>query len=211
MKSISAQTLSNPAIAPASPEVILNPVTGDRMTILHSSETSGGTYAKFRFDLPPGASGSPLHYHTRMSETFTVLAGSLEMEVGRKGNRRTLQVGDSLHVPPGMHHSFRNASGEWVTFTSENRPSEGFERFIRGMFGLAIDGKVNHEGMPTNLLHLALLLKHGDIVLVGVPSTVQRLLVGTLARLARLLRTERSLLKYWNVGDRNAGDQSRAQ
>lgn len=203
MKPIAAQTQFNPSIALESPELIVNPVTGDRMTILHSSRTSGGAYAKFRFDLPPGASGSPLHYHTRMSETFTVLAGCLDMEVGRKGNRRTLQAGESLHVPAGMHHSFRNASDEWVTFTSENRPAAGFERFIRGMFGLATDGKVNHEGMPTNLLHLALLLKHGDITLVGLPLTVQTLMVGTLVQIAHLLRAERSLLKYWNTSDRS--------
>ncbi|MBW4474349.1 MAG: cupin domain-containing protein [Stenomitos rutilans HA7619-LM2] len=203
MKPISAQTRLDASVTTETSEVILNPVTGDRMTILHSLYTNGGTYAKFRFDLPPGASGSPLHYHTRMSETFTVLAGNLEMEVGRKGNRRTLQAGDSLHVPPGMHHSFRNASNEWVTFTSENRPAAGFERFIRGMFGLAIDGKVNHEGMPTNLLHLALLLKHGDIVLVGLSPRLQRLLISTLVYIAHLLRVDRSLLQYWHVSDRS--------
>ncbi len=93
-------------------EVIENPVTGDRMTVLHSSRESDGAYAKFQFDLPPGAKGSPLHYHTRMSETFTVLKGCLEMEVGQKGNYRTLQAGESLKVPPEMPHSFRNASNE---------------------------------------------------------------------------------------------------
>jgi hypothetical protein len=39
-------------------ETIENPVRGNRMTILHSVRTSNGTYAKFQFDLPPGAKGS---------------------------------------------------------------------------------------------------------------------------------------------------------
>lgn len=176
---------------------IENPVTGDRMTVLHSAHTHGGIYAKFQFDLPPGAKGSPLHYHRRMSETFTVLKGCLKMEVGQKGNYRTLQAGESLEVPPGMPHSFCNASNEWVTFTSENRPAIGFERFIRGMFGLAIDGKVNHEGMPTNLLQFALLLKQADLILVGLPLVVQTLLIDTLVGLAQVLGVERSLTKYW--------------
>lgn len=199
---VSTQFISS--ITVESPELIVNPVTGDRMTILHTSQTNDGTYAKFRFDLPPGASGSPLHYHTTMSETFTVMAGSLDMEVGRKGNRRTLLAGDSLHVPAGMHHSFRNASDEWVTFTSENRPAAGFERFIRGMFGLAIDGKVNHEGMPTNLLHLALLVQQGDIIFVGLPLTVQTIVIGSLVWLAHRLNAEQALLKYWNRDRSNA-------
>ncbi|MDX2240349.1 MAG: cupin domain-containing protein [Leptolyngbyaceae cyanobacterium bins.302] len=178
-------------------ETITNPVTGDRMTILHSAQTNDGAYAKFQFDLPPGAKGSPLHYHTRMSETFTVLQGCLEMEVGRKGNVRMLRAGERLEVPPGVPHSFRNPSNEWVTFTSENRPATGFDRFIRGMFGLAIDGKVNPEGMPTNLLQFALLIQQADLVLVGPPRVLQMLLIGGLAQLGRLIGVERSLLKYW--------------
>ncbi|MBC8000376.1 MAG: cupin domain-containing protein, partial [Leptolyngbya sp.] len=77
-------------------EMIENPVTGDRMTILHLAQTHNGAYAKFQFDLPPGAKGSPLHYHTRMSETFIVLQGCLEMEVGQKDNVRALHAGESL-------------------------------------------------------------------------------------------------------------------
>lgn len=193
---------SNTSIAMAAElELIVNPVTGDQMTILHSAHESGGAYVKICFDLPPGAKGSPLHYHANMSETFTVVKGCLEMEFGQKGNRRTLQAGESMHVPAGTYHSFRNASNNWVTFTSENQPAGKFEQFIRGMFGLANDGKVDHEGMPTNLLHLALLLKKADTILVGPPLMVQKVLVGTLVRIAYLLGTERSLIKYWGNGD----------
>jgi len=187
----------NPAIlTQQQPEVIINPVTGDRLTILESGEA----YAKIRFDLPPHAKGSPLHYHTQMSETFTVLEGCLEMEVGQKENWRTLYAGESLHVPAGVHHSFHNPADEWVAFTSENRPATGFEQFIRGMYGLAIDGKVNHEGMPTNLLQLALLLEKADLVIVGMPRLVQTLLIGVLVWLAQGMQTERSLAKYWHRG-----------
>ncbi|MBW4689917.1 MAG: cupin domain-containing protein [Komarekiella atlantica HA4396-MV6] len=168
------------------------------MTILQSSHESSGKYAKIRFDLPPGAKGSPLHYHTNMSETFTVLKGCLEMEVGCKGNKRTLQAGESIHVPALTHHSFCNTSNDWVAFTSENQPAGQFEQFIRGMFGLAIDGKVNHEGMPTNLLYFALLLKKADTILVGPPLIVQKLLVNTLVWIAHQLGAEQPLLKYWN-------------
>lgn len=65
-------------------ETITNPVKGDRMTILQPAHESQGRYAKICFDLPPGAQGSPLHYHTEMDETFTVLKGCLTMEVGQK-------------------------------------------------------------------------------------------------------------------------------
>jgi quercetin dioxygenase-like cupin family protein len=179
------------------PEVIVNPVTGDRMTILHSSLQHGDQYTKIRFDLPPGAEGSPLHYHPGMGETFTVLQGCLEMEIGKKGNVRTLQAGEQVHVPPGVQHSFRNSSGQWAAFTTENRPAEGFEQFIRGMFGLAIEGKTNAKGMPTNLFHLALLLKKADIILVGPPPALQNLLVGALIKIGKWMNVEHALIKYW--------------
>jgi quercetin dioxygenase-like cupin family protein len=184
-------------------EVIVNPITGDRMTLLHPSHQSQGRYAKIRFDLPPGAKGSPLHYHTQMDETFTVLNGCLEMEVGQKGNRRLLQSGESLHVTAGMHHSFCNSSSDWVIFTTENRPAPGFERFIRGLYGLAIDGKVNAAGMPTNLLQLAVLLKLSDTIPVGVPLPLFKRLVSTLAWVAQRFNVETSLLKYSHETERS--------
>ncbi|WP_414566080.1 MULTISPECIES: cupin domain-containing protein [unclassified Anabaena] len=182
----------------AQPELIVNPVTGDRMTILQPSHQNHGSDAKICFDLPPGAKGSPLHYHTVMNETFTVLQGCLEMEVGQKGHRRSLQAGESLIVPALMHHSFCNTSNDWVTFTTENRPAAGFERFIRGLYGLAIDGKVNAEGMPSNLLQLAILLKHSDTVPVGISPILFNSVINTLVWVAGVLKVERSLAKYWH-------------
>lgn len=184
------------------PEIIVNPVTGDRMTILHPSHHSQGSYSKIQFDLSPGAKGSPLHYHTKMEETFTVIKGCLAMEVGHKGNRRSLQVGESLIIPARMHHSFCNTSNDWVTFTTENRPAAGFERFLRGLYGLAIDGKVNPKGMPTNLLQLAILLQLSDTVPVGIPPLLFHLLINSLVWGAQIFSVETSLLKYWNENER---------
>jgi quercetin dioxygenase-like cupin family protein len=180
------------------PEIIVNPVTGDRMTILYPSHQSQSGYATIQFDLPPGAKGSPLHYHTEMEETFTVLKGCLEMEVGRKGMRRTLRSGESVHIPAGMHHSFCNTSQDWVTFTTENHPAAGFERFIRGLYGLAIDGKVNADGMPTNLLQMAILLKLSDTIPVGIPSFLFSLGLNVLVWVAQILNVDRAVVKYWH-------------
>jgi quercetin dioxygenase-like cupin family protein len=182
---------------PMNPETIVNPVTGDRMTFLHTAEHSQGSYAQIQFDLPPGAKGSPLHYHTAMDETFTVLAGQLDMEIGQKGQWRSLLPGDTVQVAAGIPHSFCNRSQTWVTFTTENRPATGFERFVRGLYGLAIDGKVNSAGIPTNLLQLSILLKQADTVPVGVPPLLFGLSINSLVGLAQLFNVERSLLKYW--------------
>ncbi|MDX1977439.1 MAG: cupin domain-containing protein [Pseudanabaenaceae cyanobacterium bins.68] len=175
-------------------EVIVNPVTGDRMTVLESRPN----YTKIHFDLPPGAKGSPLHFHPTMAETFTVLEGCLDMEVNRQGNQRFLQAGETVHILPGTPHSFCNNSTEWVSFTTENKPGIGFERFIRGLYGLAIDGQVNSEGMPTNLLQLAVLLKQSDTVPVGIPPFLFHSLIAFLVGIAGFFHVDRSLSKYWH-------------
>ncbi|MGB3615229.1 MAG: cupin domain-containing protein [Elainellaceae cyanobacterium] len=177
-------------------EIITNPVTGDRMTILQPAHESQGHYAKICFELPPGAKGSPLHYHSKMDETFTVLQGCLAMEAGQD-SVCLLQAGESLHIPAGMHHSFCNASSDWVTFTTENSPAAGFERFVRGLYGLAIEGQVNAEGMPTNLLQLAVLLKLSDTIPVGIPLALFQTLINVLTWIAQRFQVEASLLKYW--------------
>ncbi|WGV24490.1 cupin domain-containing protein [Halotia branconii] len=188
----SVQLHSNLTHASLTPEQIENPVTGDRMTILCSTDE----YVKFQFELPPGSQGSPLHYHDTITETFEVLSGSLEMQFGHSGNIKVLRPGEILQVPPGLQHSFRNASHDWVTFISVVRPAGDFEHFLRSLYGLAIDGRVNHEGTPTNLLQFALLIEKADTIVVGPPVFLQKLMIKFLATVARFLRVEQSLAKY---------------
>ncbi|MBE9189261.1 cupin domain-containing protein [Gloeocapsopsis crepidinum LEGE 06123] len=179
---------------------MLNSVTGDRMTIFCTTQDSHGKSFKAQYVLPPKANGSPLHYHNSITETFEVLSGSLEMELGTKGNIKILQPGEIVCVPAGMPHSFRNSSNNEVIFVSEVLPPRQFEQFIRAMYGLANDGRVNQAGMPTNILHLAVILQKADLVLVAPPlfMLVQKLIITSLARLAYLLGVERSLVKYWS-------------
>ncbi|KYC42587.1 cupin [Scytonema hofmannii PCC 7110] len=178
------------------PEVITNPVTGDRMTITHSSLRNHHENFQCCFDLPPGAHGAPLHYHRGMAETFEVLDGELEMELGAKGNVKILRPGEVVYVPPRMLHSFRNSSDNWTTYRTEVRSGASFEQFIRGMFGLAIDGKVNSTGMPLNPLQFALLIEKADLVMADVPGFVESM-VKRLAQMAKWLGVEKSLVKYW--------------
>jgi mannose-6-phosphate isomerase-like protein (cupin superfamily) len=167
------------------------------MTVLISAAENKGKYSKIRFALPPGAEGSPLHYHSKMNETFTVIEGCLSMEIGKKDRRRNILPGEKVVVPAGMSHSFCNNSFDWVVFTSENNPATGFEKFIRGLYGLANDGKVNGEGMPTNFLQLAVLLKLSDTFPVGVPKILFGLAIDLLTFIAQIFQVNNSLKKYW--------------
>ncbi|QMW22324.1 cupin domain-containing protein [Sandaracinobacteroides saxicola] len=178
-------------------ETLINPVTGDRLTLVQSVWRDGRPLL-FQTDLPPGAVGSPLHAHPTMEETFEVRAGTLVMEIGGKGRFRTLNAGDRVTVPAGTWHAFRNDSDEWTSFLSTTTRGVEFERFLLSMFALAGEGRCNAGGMPRNPLHLALLLGYADLVVPGVPVGLQRAIVGGLSALARGLGVERQLSRHWH-------------
>ena len=175
---------------------VVNPVTGHRATRLIATEGAGGVTVAFEFALPARSAGAPRHVHTRITETFTVVSGQLLVEVGARGQNSVLTAGESVTIKPGTPHSFRNASDESVVFRCEVTPGVGFENFIRTLYGLARDGRVDAAGMPVNFWQVVLILQMGDVHAPGVPLALQQWLIGRLARLARRYRAERELAPY---------------
>jgi len=183
----------------ALPRVLTNPITKDTMRLLNSSEETGGASVRFEFTLPPHTEGTPLHYHASLSETFEVVDGTLGMRAGVGNIKRLLKPGERMEIPARLPHRFWNPSGSPVTFVTEVRPAARFERFIRSMYGLAIDGKTDAKGMPKNLLYLALVLEDADFYFAGAPHGLQRVLLGCVTGIARRFRADRDLNRYYSV------------
>ncbi|HVX56466.1 MAG TPA: cupin domain-containing protein [Candidatus Saccharimonadales bacterium] len=57
-----------------------------------------------------------LHYHPIKDETFLVVEGSVRMEVD--GAVRTLGVGDSVRISPGLRHRFAGLEDSVIVETS---------------------------------------------------------------------------------------------
>jgi len=69
----------------------------------------------------------PTHYHKLKDESFQILHGTLEVEV--EGNRKTLYPGDTLWVPRGVWHSFRNDHGvifEEISTTAHDASGDSY-------------------------------------------------------------------------------------
>ena len=93
-------------------------------------------------------------------------------------------------APAGSAHAAWNASSDdEVHALIDFRPALRTETAFETLAGLARDGKTNRAGAPSNLLLLALVLRHfeEEIFLVRPPLVVQRVVFGVLARVARLL------------------------
>ena len=97
--------------------------------------------------------------------------------------------GDVIVAPAGSPHAAWNAGHDEVHVLVDFRPALRTETAFETLAGLARDGKTNRAGAPKNPLRLALILREfeEEIYFVRPPLAVQRVILGALARVARLL------------------------
>lgn len=73
-------------------------------------ETGGAAgFTSYRSTFARGAVGAPAHFHTKASELFFVVSGSLQVLIGEE--IKVLNAGDFLAVPPHTPHAFAAAPG----------------------------------------------------------------------------------------------------
>ena len=95
-------TVAQPEIDSALPHVA---VVGDVYTILITGEQTAGRYALIDMFVPPGG-GPPPHRHLAEDELFTITEGSITFAAGEE--TRSVSAGESVFVPRGTRHSYRN-------------------------------------------------------------------------------------------------------
>ncbi|MFD4692255.1 cupin domain-containing protein [Streptomyces sp. NPDC058463] len=79
------------------------------MTLLANYGTDGSSLTSYRSSFTKGAVGAPAHFHTKASELFFVLDGSLQVLLDDAV--QVLDKGDFLLVPPHTPHAFAAAPG----------------------------------------------------------------------------------------------------
>ena len=167
-------------------DVIENPVTGERLRFLETSEETGGEYVLVEVTVQPNGFVAAAHVHPHQSERFEIESGRVAFKVD--GKEFVSGPGATVVVPAGSSHKFWNAGETEATFVTEVRPALQFERLLETMFALANDGKTNKKGMP-NPLRLAVIANEhfDDVRLPFPPAWLQKagLLMG--APIGRLL------------------------
>ena len=105
-----------------------------------------------------------MHFHQTYAEIFTAVEGRLGVRLGRKAKEVFLEPGESQVVEKGQIHAFFNPRDEDITFKVELKPGHtGFEQSLRIMYGLANDGEVNAQGMPTNPKYLGVIARLSEM------------------------------------------------
>lgn len=101
-------------------------IGGDQIAIKATGEDTDGAFTVIETVVPAGC-GPPRHLHRRESETFYVLDGEFEFEIGKETIHAS--VGAFLVAPPDLPHQFRNVTDRPAKLLIVCQPA-GFEKFV---------------------------------------------------------------------------------
>jgi quercetin dioxygenase-like cupin family protein len=163
-------------------EVVEDPVLRQRYRF-----TRRGDVLEVELWVDPGGGVTP-HIHPAMEERFHVLAGRPSFLAGRRWSDAA--PGETVVVPPGMRHAYRNRGEEVAHIRCEATPASTLQEFLEEVAELSRKGRLMRPGLPKTpggLLDAAALAKrHRDmVVLLMPPPFVQRLVMDPLVALSR--------------------------
>jgi quercetin dioxygenase-like cupin family protein len=157
---------------------------GSVYIVQRPAAATGGAFVEMEFVLPPGCVPPPPHVHPHQVEDYEVLAGRFDVVV--EGRWRTLSPGDSVSVPLGALHTFKNRSGETVRVRNQHRPAMRFEEFIERTCRTLQAAGVKRKRDPRVPLYLSMVMLDFDDTLVPGRAR-ERVPMHALAYIARML------------------------
>lgn len=169
-------------------QVIINPLTGERITFLKTARETRGKLLRFDCRAPSHGARLPAHVHETSTERFAVLSGALG--VMRGGRTYVLHAGQGIVIPAKVKHQWWNVGNEAVHFRVEIRPPRDFEAALEMACDLARRGKMTRGCIPKNPFDLAYLGRLSESYLPTVPVIVQKSALAAIASIGWLLGYE---------------------
>jgi quercetin dioxygenase-like cupin family protein len=168
--------------------VIEDPVLRQRFSFRQTVDDDGGEVLDVEVWVEPGGGVTP-HIHPAIEERFEVLEGRPTFLAGRQWQQAT--PGQTIVVPPGLRHSYRNDGDEVAHMVCHARPPSTLQPFLEDAAALSRAGKITRKGLPRSLdalLQAAVMVQaYRDMVTLLFPPlpppAVQRVVMPLLARL----------------------------
>jgi mannose-6-phosphate isomerase-like protein (cupin superfamily) len=168
--------------------VIVNPLSGEQITIRRTAEQTGGLVLDWELLLAPGGRVPSSHAHPEQTEIFTVLEGRMKFRVGWR--RVLATAGQSVRIPPGTVHHFANSGRIPARVMVESRPALAMEELLETAAAIAQEQHAAGRALP-RLVELALFMADFEHE-VRAPFLPSRL-VGPITRSAAGLARRRGL------------------
>ncbi|RKL50961.1 hypothetical protein BFJ72_g414 [Fusarium proliferatum] len=143
-----------------------------RFRLEESTTLNDGKRTIFIETMTPGTTVPP-HYHTRFSETFDLIEGSISVYKSTdpdvetlEASAQPLEVGKPQTVTPNLFHKYLvNDDGGAVLRVILEPGDADFERLLKIMNGLDADGKLAKMG--DSLALMAVVMELSDAHLIG--------------------------------------------
>jgi mannose-6-phosphate isomerase-like protein (cupin superfamily) len=164
--------------------VIVNPLSGEQITILRTATETAGTVLDWELLLAPGGRVPSSHAHPEQTETFTVIEGRMKFRVGWR--RLIVTSGQTVRVRPGTVHHFANAGSTPARMSVESRPALAMEELLETAAAMAREQHAARRALPRPV-DLALFMSDFEHE-VRAPFLPRRLVGVATRRLARLAR-----------------------
>jgi quercetin dioxygenase-like cupin family protein len=177
-------------------KTIFNPMINDTVTFVQTCAESNGRITDIEVTLMPKGR-NPLHCHA-YPEKFTAFDGDLGLENEQK-QQKILKSGESHTVEPMAWHSFFNPTDRPIRFGVQLEPgNEGFEYFLRILYGLASDGLTDKNSRPKSIKHAAILLSMAEAKIAG-PLRLMSPILKSVAKRAKANGEEQKLIDKYCV------------
>ncbi len=165
-------------------QVILNPLSGERITIRTTAAETGGSLLEWELVLAPGGRVPSSHVHPEQEEYFTVREGRMDFRV--RGRHVIARPGDVVRVPPGTVHHFANTSSEPVRVEVRTRPALRMQELLETAAAMARAQHATGRTRP-GLFELMLFMREfeREVRAPYVPAALARTVIRPLAWLAR--------------------------
>jgi quercetin dioxygenase-like cupin family protein len=173
----------------ADAQLVEDPVLRHRLRFERTTDPDGSEVLHIETWVDPGGGVTP-HFHPAMEERFEVVSGHPSFLAGRSW--RTAAADETVVVPAGMRHAYRNESDEQVHMVCHVRPPSSLQEFLEEAAALARAGKIRTRwALPAGPRALveagALAHRHREMVTLLFPPLppppLQRLVLPLLARI----------------------------
>ncbi len=168
----------------AGPAVIVNPLSGEQITIRATAADDGRSVLEWELLLAPGGRVPSSHAHPEQEECFTVLEGRMRFRVG--GRRITAGPGDTVVVPPGTVHHFANAGPRPARVAVQTWPALSMQELLETAAAMAQAQHAAARRLPSPV-DLALFMRdfEREVRAPYLPAVVVRAVIRPAAWLAR--------------------------
>jgi mannose-6-phosphate isomerase-like protein (cupin superfamily) len=169
-------------------QIIEDPVLRQRLSFTRTTDEDGSEVLHVETWIDPGGGVTP-HIHPAMEERFEVLSGTVSFLSGRKWV--SAGPGETVVVPAGTRHAYRNKSGAEAHLVCHVRPPSTLQEFLEDTVRLSRSGGLTSNALPKSLHALleGIVMAHAYRDMVTLlfppfpPPAIQRLLIPPLARL----------------------------